>query len=463
MIRLFRVYLPVGVLALLLSELVLTILCFLFAASIVLTEDVSTYLLYENGLIRFIIVIASIILGLHLLDLYTRIHVTSRMRLLQDLCQVFGIALLAQGLISYAQPSLRFGRGIMLLGCLLSLVVLFIWRLIYSAYILKSVGNEHLLFVGSSPIVQEIANHINAHPELGISIDGYVEDLKDSVAGMVGARILGPIADLRKVAQQVKPSRIVVGISEWRELMPAEDLLDLRFAGFTIQDAASTYEAVCGRIRTQELRPSQLIFSSELGPQPANLLLQDAINLAVAIVGTIVTLPIMVLVGIAVKLTSPGPVFYRQVRIGKNGRPFVINKFRSMQQDAENSTGAVWASKDDPRLTSIGGWLRRLRLDELPQFFNVLRGEMSLVGPRPERPEFVETLAKQIPYYRQRHCVKPGITGWAQINHKYGDTLEDAIVKLEYDLYYIKNISPSLDAYIVFHTLKTIILARGAQ
>jgi len=463
MIRLFRVYLPVGVLALLLSELVLTILCFLFAASIVLTEDVSTYLLYENGLIRFIIVIASIILGLHLLDLYTRIHVTSRMRLLQDLCQVFGIALLAQGLISYAQPSLRFGRGIMLLGCLLSLVVLFIWRLIYSSYILKSVGNEHLLFVGSSPIVQEIANYINAHPELGMSIDGYLEDLQDSVAGMVGARILGPIADLRKVAQQVKPSRIVVGISEWRELMPTEDLLDLRFAGFTIQDAASTYEAVCGRIRTQELRPSQLIFSSELGPQPANLLLQDAINLAVAIVGTIVTLPIMVLVGIAVKLTSPGPIFYRQVRIGKNGRPFVINKFRSMQQDAENSTGAVWASKDDPRLTSIGGWLRRLRLDELPQFFNVLRGEMSLVGPRPERPEFVETLAKQIPYYRQRHCVKPGITGWAQINHKYGDTLEDAIVKLEYDLYYIKNISPSLDAYIVFHTLKTIILARGAQ
>ena len=141
----------------------------------------------------------------------------------------------------------------------------------------------------------------------------------------------------------------------------------------------------------------------------------------------------------------------------------MINKFRSMREDAEVNTGAVWASKDDPRLTSIGGWLRRLRLDELPQFFNVLRGEMSLVGPRPERPEFVETFSKQIPYYRQRHCVKPGITGWAQINHKYGDTLEDTIVKLGYDLYYIKNISPSLDAYIVFHTLKTILLARGGQ
>ena len=166
---------------------------------------------------------------------------------------------------------------------------------------------------------------------------------------------------------------------------------------------------------------------------------------------------------IAVKVTSRGPVLYRQVRVGKNGAPFVVYKFRSMRDDAEAGTGAVWASKDDPRTTAIGKWLRQVRLDELPQFFNVLRGEMSLVGPRPERPEFVKTLSEQIPYYRQRHCVKPGITGWAQINHKYGDTLEDTITKLEYDLYYIKNLSPSLDAYIIFHTLKTIVLSRGAQ
>jgi sugar transferase (PEP-CTERM system associated) len=463
MIRLFRVYLPAGVLALLLSEVVLTSLCFLFAAYIVLTEDVTTYLMYENGLIRFIIVIASIILGLHLMDLYTRIYVKSRMRLLQDLCQVYGIALLTQGLISYASPNLRFGRGIMLVGCLLSLVVLFTWRLIYSAYVLKAVGGERLLLVGSNPIVQEIANHIAAHPELGLSIQGYIDDSAEPGSDLIGAKILGPIADLRGIAQRMKPSRIVVGISERREHLPVADLLDLRFAGFTIQDAASTYEAVCGRIRIQDLRPSQLIFSSELGPRPANLLVQDIVNLAVAIVGTIITLPVMILVAIAVKTTSPGPVLYRQVRIGRNGAPFTINKFRSMRIGAEDSTGAVWASKDDPRLTSIGGWLRRLRLDELPQFFNVLRGDMSLVGPRPERPEFVETLAEQIPYYRQRHCVKPGITGWAQINHKYGDTIEDTITKLEYDLYYIKNISPSLDAYIVFHTLKTIVLARGAQ
>jgi lipopolysaccharide/colanic/teichoic acid biosynthesis glycosyltransferase len=164
-----------------------------------------------------------------------------------------------------------------------------------------------------------------------------------------------------------------------------------------------------------------------------------------------------------VKLSSPGPVLLRQKRVGMNGEPFTLYKFRSMYEDAEAQTGAVWAVKDDPRITPVGRWLRRIRLDELPQLFNVIRGEMSIVGPRPERPEFVGVLQEKIPYYRQRLCVKPGVTGWAQINHKYGDTVEDAITKLEYDLYYIKNLAWSLDAYILFHTAKIILLRRGAQ
>jgi len=168
-------------------------------------------------------------------------------------------------------------------------------------------------------------------------------------------------------------------------------------------------------------------------------------------------------VAAAVRLTSPGPVLYRQTRVGLQGAPFVVYKFRSMRTDAEAETGAVWASKDDPRVTWLGKYLRRFRLDEMPQLFNVLRGDMAIVGPRPERPEFVRTLSEKIPFYAHRHCVKPGITGWAQINHKYGDTLEDTITKLEYDLYYIKNISPSLDGYIIFHTAKVMLLSRGAQ
>jgi len=171
----------------------------------------------------------------------------------------------------------------------------------------------------------------------------------------------------------------------------------------------------------------------------------------------------MALTALAVKLSSRGPVLFRQARVGRNGKVFTLYKFRSMWVDAEARTGAVWASKDDPRVTPLGRWLRRLRIDELPQLWNVLRGEMSIVGPRPERPEFVRVLAEKIPYYRQRHCVKPGITGWAQINHKYGDSIEDTITKLEFDLYYIKNMSLSLDAYILFQTVKTMVVQRGAQ
>ena len=171
----------------------------------------------------------------------------------------------------------------------------------------------------------------------------------------------------------------------------------------------------------------------------------------------------MLLTALAVKLSSPGPILYRQVRVGLNDVPFTVYKFRSMRADAEAGTGAVWATKDDPRVTWVGKIIRRIRLDEMPQLFNVIKGNMAIVGPRPERPEFVKELSEQIPYYRQRHCVRPGITGWAQINHKYGDTLEDTAIKLEYDLFYIKNMSLSLDTYILFHTLKTMLLTRGAQ
>jgi len=241
MIRLFRVYHPTGVLALLFSEIILTGLCFVLAAYIVLTEDVVTYLRYDNGLVRIAIVIASIILGLHLMDLYTRIQVKSRMRLLQDLCQVFGIALMAQGLISYATPNLKFGRGIMLVGSLLSLIVLFVWRLIYSAYVLRVVGAERILFVDANPLVRSIARHILAHPEIGLSIQGYMDDNEAPGTDLIGAKVLGRIADLRTVAQEIRPGRIVLGVREQGDRLPVEDLLGLRFTGFTIEDAASTY------------------------------------------------------------------------------------------------------------------------------------------------------------------------------------------------------------------------------
>jgi exopolysaccharide biosynthesis polyprenyl glycosylphosphotransferase len=250
---------------------------------------------------------------------------------------------------------------------------------------------------------------------------------------------------------------------ERRQRMPVSELLELRLSGNMIEEAATVYERVCGRVCIKELRPSQLIYSGELGPRRQTMVYQNLENLVAATILAILSLPIMLITALAVKLSSPGPVLYRQQRIGMDGVPFTLYKFRSMSQDAEARTGAVWAAKDDPRVTRVGRIIRKLRLDELPQLFNVLGGEMSIVGPRPERPEFVKALSEQIPYYGQRHCVRPGITGWAQINYKYGDTLEDTITKLEYDLFYIKNLSFSLDTYVIFHTLKAMLLTRGAQ
>jgi exopolysaccharide biosynthesis polyprenyl glycosylphosphotransferase len=298
-------------------------------------------------------------------------------------------------------------------------------------------------------------------PELGLSAIGYLGDQEGSIA--LPLPRLGVMQDLRAIVAQTRPDRIVVGLSERRQRLPVFDLLDLRLSGIAIEEAARTYEMAFGRVCISELRPSQLIFSAELGPRRHSVQWQRLYSFFIALVGTVVTAPLMLIVAVLVKLTSPGPVLYRQKRVGHRDVPFMVYKFRSMRVDAEAKTGAVWAATNDPRITPLGRWIRKLRLDELPQLFNVLRGEMSIVGPRPERPEFVKTLNEQIPFYRQRHCVKPGITGWAQINHKYGDTLEDTIVKLEYDLYYIKNLAPSLDAYIIFHTLKVMLLSRGAQ
>jgi exopolysaccharide biosynthesis polyprenyl glycosylphosphotransferase len=250
---------------------------------------------------------------------------------------------------------------------------------------------------------------------------------------------------------------------ERRLRMPVAELLDLRFAGHIIEEAATTFEHVCGRVCIRELRPSQLIYSGELGPRMQTLVVQTISSRLFSAIGLVLALPIMLLTALAVRLSSPGPILYRQVRVGLDGELFTLYKFRSMRADAEAQTGAVWASRDDPRITKVGKIIRKLRFDELPQLVNGLIGNMSIVGPRPERPEFVHSLCEKIPYYRERHCVRPGITGWAQINYKYGDTLEDTITKLEYDLYYIKNMSFRLDTYIIFHTVKAMLLSRGAQ
>jgi sugar transferase (PEP-CTERM system associated) len=430
---------------------------------VVLEVDPTVFLLYDGGLARILLVLVSILLGMHFHDLYSKIYVRSRLVLAQQLCLVIGIAFLFQALVGYVDAGLRVPIRVMVLGSFLAAAAIFGWRVFFSAHVLRVVAQDRLLLVGASPLLEDIGSHIEEHPEMGLQVVGYVGDREEAGTAMAGGKVLGPIASLREIIQATNPDRIVVGMTERRERMPVGELLELRFAGHIIEEAASTYEKVCGRVCLKELRPSQLIYSGELGPRRASMFYQSVMNLIVAAVGIVLATPIMLLTALAVRLTSAGPVLYRQVRVGMDGIPFTLYKFRSMRADAEATTGAVWASKDDPRVTPLGRTLRKLRIDELPQFFNVLKGEMSMVGPRPERPEMVQSLSEKIPYYRHRHCVRPGITGWAQVNYKYGDTLEDVIQKLEYDLYYIKHMSLSLDSYIIFLTIKATLLSRGSQ
>jgi exopolysaccharide biosynthesis polyprenyl glycosylphosphotransferase len=327
--------------------------------------------------------------------------------------------------------------------------------------VLYGLGRQNVIFLGSSPVARAVAQRILEQPQFGLIIKGWIAD--DMPSNGLPGGVLGPIDRLREIVAEYKPDRIIVGMSERRTRLPVQALLDTRYSGVQIEDALTTYETVFSRINVRELRPSQLIFMADLGPKPKSVFWQGLYSLWIALLGSVLVLPVALIVAILVKLTSRGPILYSQVRTGKDGKLFRLYKFRSMYQDAEAKSGAIWATKDDPRITPLGRWLRKLRLDELPQLWNVLRGEMVIVGPRPERPEFVRVLAERIPYYNQRHALKPGITGWAQINHKYGDTIEDTMMKLEYDLYYVKNLNLWLDLYIMFQTVKVMLLSRGAQ
>jgi sugar transferase (PEP-CTERM system associated) len=276
-----------------------------------------------------------------------------------------------------------------------------------------------------------------------------------------GHLLLGKIQDLDVLVEETRPDIVVVAQIDRRGCFPTKALLECRLRGVRVEDWPTFYEKATGKILVTAVRPSWLIFADGFVKTPRTEIIKRLFDVSLSLVGILLSLPLMALAAVAVKLESSGPVFYRQPRLGQNGCVFILNKFRSMRADAEKESGPVWSTKEDPRITRVGSILRRTRLDELPQLFNVLVGHMSFIGPRPERPEFVAELQKQIPYYMERLAVKPGITGWAQVRYEYGSTIEDAVEKLQYDLYYIKNLSLFLDLLIVLNTVQVVLFARG--
>ncbi len=436
--RLFNVYFPTRVVALLFSEIALIFLCYVAAAGLEV-ESLEVFLFEEAGFYRIGLVTLCIVGGFYLNDLYSPFQVRLRSQLLQQVCFTLGIAFLIQSLLDYLQlPDWSLPKWIMIYGSFLVLLVQPAWRILYDHYVIRQLTREGVLFVGASPVARMVADRIAENPHFGQRVAGYLED--PPASGAVPPNLLlGPLREVRAIVESLKPHRIIIG-TERTGRLPIQDLLDLRSTGIQIEEARIAYETVFSRICVKDLGPPQLIFMADLDPHPRSQSLQSIYSFVVALVVLLLALPLMLIVALLIKLTSRGPVFARQVRAGKNSTSFTLLKFRS------------------PRLTALGRWLRRLHLDGLPQLVNVLRGEMAIVGPRPDRPEFVEILAGQIPFYPQRLAVKPGITGWAQINRKFGNTMEDALLQLEYDLYYIKNLNLTLDLYIMLQT----VLARGS-
>ncbi|HYT74805.1 MAG TPA: TIGR03013 family XrtA/PEP-CTERM system glycosyltransferase [Vicinamibacterales bacterium] len=451
--------------ALIVCEGAVILSCVYLAAFVRLGGGVFSDVTWSAGIFPKALLIAAITqLCMYFTDLYDFRVLAERRELFVRSVQALGATSVVLAAIYFWFPDLIVGRGVFLVAAIAIIGLLFGWRITFEWTSRRMGPRERILLVGTNEGAVELARELFERHDLGVHIVGFIDPDPARVGSAVlNPGVIGTIEDIPAIVRARAVDRVVVSLSDARGRLPMDKLLEMKLDGVTFDHLASVYEQYTGKIAVDNLRPSWLIFSDGFKRSHVQIALKRAIDVLGAIVGIVVTLPIMAVVAITIKATSRGGVLYRQSRVGLRGHVFTIYKFRSMRADAEQQTGAVWATPDDNRVTAAGRWFRRIRLDELPQLWNVLRGDMSIVGPRPERPEFVTTLTKEIPFYGQRHAVRPGLTGWAQVCYTYGASVEDAMEKLQYDLFYIKNRSLGLDLFIAAKTVKTVLMQRGGQ
>ncbi len=424
--------------------------------------DAEEALILKNGFYKAALATVFCLASFYLFDLYDFVVMHDRSELVLRLLQALGLAWVALALLFYAVPQVMLGRGVSLISLPIALLLMVGWRLAIHWVLGHPEVGERILIVGSGSFAVEIARETLSRPDAGFRIVGFVDNDPALVGkSLINPKVIGLTSELRSLVKKENIDRLVVAISDRRGQFPTQELLRLSLSGdVSIEESASFYERLTGRVLLDMIRPSWLIFSSRGRRARTNEVIRVVIHRLIALIGAILSLPIAIITAILIKIDSRGPVLYKQERVGRNGRVFTLMKFRSMRTDAEKN-GPVWASNGDDRMTRVGRIIRKIRVDEIPQFWNILRGDMNFVGPRPERPHFVAQLAQEIDYYEQRHLIAPGLTGWAQIKYPYGASIEDARKKLEYDLYYIKNQNLALDATIMFETIKTILFGRG--
>jgi sugar transferase (PEP-CTERM system associated) len=458
MIRLFNVYYPTRTIILLLCEALIISGSFLLATVMILGPDTYICLNYEYGALKIVTLTVLTLLFSYYFDLYEPQRISARWEIYFRLLLVLGFLSFFLSAVIYFFPAVDMARYVLLLGLMFLTMGLLVWRSAYEWIIGQKIFRERVYVLGDGDHAHMIVEMLNSRKDAGMEVVGF-DQVPENKAERKESYELALESFRRKTP---KLNRVIVAMEDRRGALPLRELLKLRFDGVLIEESGALLERLTGKLYLDGLRPSSFIYSEGFRVKPSQQIARRFVSTLAAAAGLLLFLPFFPIVLLMVRLSSPGPIFFRQTRVGMGGNNFTVYKFRTMRTDAEVD-GAKWATKDDPRVTRVGSFMRKVRLDEVPQLWNVLRGDMGFVGPRPERPEFVPELAEKIPYFELRHMIRPGLTGWAQVRYGYGSTIEQAREKLEYDLYYIKHMTLGLDLLIMFETIKTIIRRRGAQ
>lgn len=458
MVRLLNVYYPVRKLILVLGETLIVCASFVVAAVIRLGPDPMSVLGFENGIEKVLLITGLALLCFYYFDLYDTKRVPSGGETFFRLFIVLGILSFVLAALGFLFPDFLLGGDVFLLGISILTIALIGWRWGYHWLLSQPIFRERVYVMGTGERARRLVEALRARSDLGMEVVGWAGAAANG--SMTRERLSSQLMALK---DKRGVDRVIVALTDGRGKMPVRELLDVRMAGIKVDNATALLERISGKIEVLGLQPSWLIFSDGFRVSTRKLIVKRVMSVGLSLVGLILTLPLMLLIALAIRLDSEGPILFRQERVGNNGKIFKLNKFRSMHVDADADGSHPPAQENDNRVTRVGRRLRRMHLDELPQLYNILRGDMYFVGPRPFVPSQEAAYAEQIPYYHLRWVVKPGATGWAQINRGYCATIEENAEKLEYDLYYIKNMSMGLDMMIIFHTLKTVLLRRGGR
>jgi sugar transferase (PEP-CTERM system associated) len=462
-LKILNQYVPLRKLAFIILETGFIMGMVLFGAYLRFLGDPTGFSDYEYLFLKALLIVGIVQLCLYYFDLYDLKIFRSNFELGIHLLQSLGVSSIILAVLYYLFPFLIVGRGIFLISLGFIGAMIVCWRVIYNRILKTKQIDQRIMIVGSGQLAKSIAIEIIDKADTGFNVIGFITDNPERVGEkLVNPSVIGDQSQILEIALKEKVNRIIVALEERRGKFPEDQLLSCKMRGIPVEDGIEFYEHLTGRLEVESLRPSVLIFSDGFKKSKLMTLTKRVTGFGLSFVGLALLSPLILMILILIKIESRGPVFYRQERVGENKEVFKLLKFRSMVENAE-ANGPVWAQANDKRVTRVGRWIRKWRLDEIPQMFNVLKGDMSFVGPRPERPYFVETLRKEIPYYDRRFSVKPGITGWAQVKYRYGASKIDALEKLKYDLYYIKNLSPLFDLLIIFETIKVVLFGKGAR